>query len=46
MENINQPSENSNNTSNNDIKGIWANIKQFLFELLDIRQGTDKKRYN
>jgi len=39
MENLNQPSENSNN----DIKGIWANIKQFLFELLDIRQGTDKK---
>ena len=43
MENINQPSENSNNTSNNNIKGIWANIKQFLFELLDIRQDTDKK---
>jgi len=43
MENLNQPSENSNNTSNNDIKGIWANIKQFLFELLDIRHDTDKK---
>ena len=43
MENFNQPSENSNNTSNNDIKGIWTNLKQFIFELLDIRQDTDKK---
>jgi len=43
MENLNQPSENSDNTSNNDIKGIWANIQQFLFELLDFRQDTDSK---
>ncbi|NOR27157.1 MAG: DUF389 domain-containing protein [Lutibacter sp.] len=43
MENLNQPSENSNNTSNNDIKSIWTNLKQFIFELLDIRQDTDKK---
>lgn len=43
--NNNQPTENSNsdNHPDNDIKGVWANIKQFLFELLDIKQGTDKK---
>ncbi len=40
--NNHQSSENSNST-NGDIKGIWASIKQFLFELLDIRQGTDRK---
>jgi len=41
--NNNQSFENSDNTSNKDIKGIWANIQQFLFELLDFRQNTDSK---
>jgi uncharacterized hydrophobic protein (TIGR00271 family) len=47
MENTsnNQSSENSNSNtpSNNDIKGIWVTLKQFLFELLDIKLDTDKK---
>ena len=33
----------NSNTPNNDIKGAWASIKQFLYELLDIRHDTDKK---
>jgi uncharacterized hydrophobic protein (TIGR00271 family) len=49
MENTsnNQSSENSNSNSNTpsntDIKGIWVTLKQFLFELLDIKLDTDKK---
>lgn len=43
--NENQPTENPelNSNSTNDIKGIWASTKQFLFELLDIRVDTDRK---
>ena len=26
-----------------DIKGIWKQLVQFFYELLDIRQGTDQK---
>ena len=47
MENTNDNQSNENpipeTPINNDIKGIWANIKQFLHELLDIRGDTDKK---
>ncbi|SDY01784.1 uncharacterized hydrophobic domain-containing protein [Lutibacter oricola] len=46
MENENnpQPVENStNNTANNNIKGIWVETKKFFIELLDIRHDTDKK---
>ena len=47
MENTNNNQSNENPIPeppiNNDIKGIWANIKQFLHELLDIRGDTDKK---
>lgn len=44
MENIDHnPSTKNSNIPSNDIQGIWASIKQFLFELLDIRQGTDRK---
>ena len=27
----------------NNFNGIWASIKQFIFEVLDIKQGTDRK---
>lgn len=50
MENTtdNQPTENPNPNSNNqvpnnDLKTIWSSIKQFLFDLLNIRADTDKK---
>ncbi|MFA5299219.1 MAG: DUF389 domain-containing protein [Lutibacter sp.] len=38
--------ENTNSNQpvvNTKLKEAWANIKQFLFELLDIRHDTDKK---
>lgn len=43
--NNNHPTESPtpSSTPTNDIKGIWAEIKQFLFELLDIRNDTDRK---
>ncbi|WP_196886566.1 DUF389 domain-containing protein [Aureivirga sp. CE67] len=28
----------------NDFKGLWASVKQFLIELLDIREGTNRER--
>ena len=47
MENTNYNQSNENpipeTPINGDIKGIWANTKQFLHELLDIRGDTDKK---
>jgi len=48
MENTtkNQSPENSNlnnPASNNDIKDIWASIKAFLLEILDIKKDTDRK---
>ena len=32
-----------NNSTNTDLKTIWASIKTFIFELLDIRLDTDRK---
>ncbi|WP_456377506.1 DUF389 domain-containing protein [Lutibacter sp.] len=44
MENSTENKSNENLTTNSpDIKGLWANFKQFLFELLDISQDTDRK---
>lgn len=48
MENTNNNPPNeitnlSSPTPKNDFKILWASLKQFLFELLDIRQDTDKK---
>jgi uncharacterized hydrophobic protein (TIGR00271 family) len=46
MENMdsNQYGENTGRPIPTDnLKGIWASIKQFIYELLDIRQGTDRK---
>ena len=37
------PKDKVTNTSPSDIKSIWQSIKQFLYELLDFRHGTDKK---
>ena len=37
----NQPLENP--TPRNDIKTAWESIKQFAFDLLDIRIDTDRK---
>ena len=43
-ENSNQQDDNSSTPiPTNDIKGIWAGLKQFIFELLDIRHDTDSK---
>ncbi len=47
METENTNQQNSNTNSNtppeNDFKGIWISIIQFLHSILDIRNDTDKK---
>ena len=44
MENTNNNLSNENSPEKNqDINGLWAGIKHFLFELLDISQDTDRK---
>lgn len=35
--------KNTNQDTSVNIKDIWSSIKQFLFELLDIRSDTDRK---
>jgi len=48
MENTNSNPSTEKNTTNqplatNDVHTVWASIKQFLYELLDIGHDTDKK---
>ncbi|UMB61805.1 DUF389 domain-containing protein [Lutibacter sp. A80] len=44
-ENTNQQSNNTNSNTppENDFKGVWLSITQFLHSILDIRNDTDKK---
>jgi uncharacterized hydrophobic protein (TIGR00271 family) len=44
MENTNNnPSNENSPIKNQDSQGLWATIRQFLFELLDISHDTDRK---
>jgi uncharacterized hydrophobic protein (TIGR00271 family) len=44
MENTNNnPSNENSPIKNQDFQGLWATIRQFLFELLDISHDTDRK---
>lgn len=44
MENTNDTQSNETKPiKNQDLKGLWAGIQQFLFDLLDISQDTDRK---
>ncbi len=40
---FNQHPNSNQNQTNSDLKGIWAGIRQFLYELLDISHDTDRK---
>ena len=46
MENMNSNSKDENPITplqSEDIKGIWKQLVQFFYEILDIRKGTDRK---
>ncbi len=44
MENQNIENQQTNDpNSNEDIRGIWASIRKFISELIDIRSDTDKE---